>query len=617
MSRLYQEFERNLADWSRRFANRPREEMLHLFLLALEREEIVAVGYRESAIARRLAAMPIPDDVRDLVRHGLIWAWKDEEMHAIYIRGAIIRLGSLSLKARACARQIAGGIGGWSSSVLMHTRWRDAPLSRALARGLTIAGTWLGSVPAAVKASLEYGSFRQFCEFNIDAERTAWLCWRRIRQLAEKEPDMPRALIADFERIELDEERHGRLFELFAESFDDRDRLRAGRDVSTLAAGIAGIGEEFLPRRLRPRAQIDSPLGSGGRVHVVRGESPDQKARLFAALLDESGMLAALDAAASRRGKSRGEMVIAVKPSFMLGYHHDDPSVVTDRALLEQLARTLREWGGGEILVIEARNIYEDFYRRRTVHDVADYFGFQSSWYRLVDASEEQVPHRFTRGLAQYTVSRSWRDADFRISFGKMRSHPVELAYLTVGNVEWIGARCDQFLFCERQAQRETAIMMLLDACPPQFAILEAWEQVPDGLVGVMGCPRPRAPLRFYAAEDALALDIVAARHMGVRDPRESSILRAAFHWFGAADVSPDVVGCDETIDPWEGPYHNEISTLLSLVAYPMYVLGSGRGSLFVPEMDEAAFPPTAAPSPALRLGRRVVRSIIGLRLAR
>ena len=89
MSGLYQEFEKNLADWSRRFSTRPREEMLHLFLLALEREEreeIVAVGYRESAIARRLAAMPIPDDVRELVRHGLIWAWKDEEMHAIYGR---------------------------------------------------------------------------------------------------------------------------------------------------------------------------------------------------------------------------------------------------------------------------------------------------------------------------------------------------------------------------------------------------------------------------------------------------------------------------------------------------------------------------------------------------
>jgi uncharacterized protein (DUF362 family) len=255
------------------------------------------------------------------------------------------------------------------------------------------------------------------------------------------------------------------------------------------------------------------------------------------------------------------------------------------------------------------------FYENRDVRSVAEYFGFSSSCYRLIDTSEDQAEHRFSRGRAQYTVSRTWKEADFRISLGKMRSHPVEIAYLTVGNVEWLGARCDQFLFCERKAQRETAIMMLLDACPPHFAILEAWDQVPDGLVGVMGCPRPKAPLRFYAGIDGLAVDIIAGRHMGLRDPRESSILRAAHHWFGANELSPVVVGDDDSIEDWRSPYHSELSTFLSLVAYPMYVLGSGRGALFVPEMDEEAFPVRKpAPGFPLRAARNVVRAMIGLR---
>ena len=50
--------------------------------------------------------------------------------------------------------------------------------------------------------------------------------------------------------------------------------------------------------------------------------------------------------------------------------------------------------------------------------------------------------------------------------------------------------------------------------------------------------PEAQGPLRFYAAIDGLALDIVAARHMGMRDPRESSMLRAAHHWFGAGDLA-------------------------------------------------------------------------------
>ena len=127
MGALYRDFEQTLEEWNRRFAGKRREEMIHLFLLALEREEIVAVSYRENAIAQRLAAMPVGGDVRELIRHALIWIWKDEEMHSIYIRGAILRFGNFRLKTTAYLRQLAGGVGGRSSSVLMHARWRDAP----------------------------------------------------------------------------------------------------------------------------------------------------------------------------------------------------------------------------------------------------------------------------------------------------------------------------------------------------------------------------------------------------------------------------------------------------------------------------------------------------------
>ncbi|HMC23151.1 MAG TPA: DUF362 domain-containing protein [Thermoanaerobaculia bacterium] len=609
MGALYREFEQTLELWSRRFANKPREEMIHLFLLALEREEIVAVGYRENAIARRLASMEIDDDVRELIRHALIWVWKDEEMHAIYIRGAILRFGNFRLRTTAYLRQLAGGVGGWSSSVLMHARWREAPVSRLFARLTTLAGSITGAIPEAARASLEYGTFRQFCQFNVDAEKTAWLCWRRIRELAKNEADTPPNLLRDFARIESDEERHGHFFELMTQVFDENDHLVAGETAATLAARIAALGEEFLPRRMRP----DHPLGRGGNVLVLRGTSADEKHEVFDRLLNESEMRQALDAIE----KPRDQMTVAIKPTFMLGYNHKDTSVMSDQTLVEQLARFLRKEGCREVVVIEGPNIYDEFYGRRTVREVAEYFGFASDAYRLVDASEDQVEHAFDRGMAQHTVSRTWRDADFRISFGKMRSHPIELAYLTLGNVEWLGARCDQFLFCERQAQRETAIMMLLDSCPPHFAILEAWDQVPDGLVGVMGCKNPRAPLRFYAGKDAVAVDVVAARHVGMQDPRDSSILRAAFHWFGAKEASANVVGCDEPITPWKGPYHSEISTLLSLVAYPTYVLGSGRGRLFVPEMDEKAFPPRERASIPLRIGRRAVQSMIGIRISR
>src|SRR3954470_18213407 len=104
---------RQLSELRRRYAGRPRDEMAQLFLLALEREEVVAVAFRESLISQRLAQTQLPPDVIELIRHALIWIWKDEEMHALYTRGAILQLGSRWLRLMAYARQTAGSNGGW------------------------------------------------------------------------------------------------------------------------------------------------------------------------------------------------------------------------------------------------------------------------------------------------------------------------------------------------------------------------------------------------------------------------------------------------------------------------------------------------------------------------
>ena len=52
----------------------------------------------------------------------------------------------------------------------------------------------------------------------------------------------------------------------------------------------------------------------------------------------------------------------------------------------------------------------------------------------------------------------------------------------------------------------------------------------------------------------------------------------------------------------------------LLLLALPVYDWGGGRGTLFVPEMDEEAFPPLHPEGRLLRFGRRAVRRLVGLR---
>lgn len=619
MSTVLEEFQLQLDAWEQKYADRPKVHLIRLCLLALEREEIVSIAYKEDRIATRLARMPLPENIQRIIQHALLWAWKDEEMHTIYIRGAIFRLGSRRLKARAFAKQMMGTIGGWSSAVMQHLPWSKAPISRTLAQMLTTAGTLTGQVPEDVKKYLSYGPFRDFCLFNVDAERTAAVCWKRMAELAEHSTDLPPQSQDDFHRVQQDEENHLRIFGIIADALDEDDRLLPGETEATLTAKIAAVGEFFLPRvERRKKANV---LGQGGKVWVrqVSADSgtrsphePDTNKRAaFREFLEQIDLLDRLKARQHELGKTLAEMKIVVKASFMLGYHRADRSPLTDPELLEELASFLHEHGFSNITVGDGRNLYDRFFANRTVADVTRYFGIESMLYRVNDLTDDQVTHSFGRGFGQSTVSRRWKEADFRIGFGKLRSHPVELAYLAIANMEGVGTRCDEFIFPERQAHRETAIMMLLSDFPPDFALLDAFESTPDRILGMIASPRPLHPHRFYGGADALAVDVVAASHAGLRDPRDSNLLRSAMQWFGDPRAHTTVVGADVPIKGWRSPYHNEISGLLSLMAYPIYQFSSGRGSLFLPEMDEAAFPPLRRAGLPTRFVRSAMRHVL------
>jgi uncharacterized protein (DUF362 family) len=614
---VFEQFAAELKAWEAKYAGRPREELIGLCLVALEREELVSVGYREELMTERLAAMPLPPAVRELMRHALIWAWRDEEMHSIYIRGALLKYGGRFLRMKAFAQQIGGLVGGWAGSVRQHVPWSKAPFSRAGATFVTWLGGLTGKVPEDVRKYLNYGPFREFCVFNVDAEKTARLCYDRMIALAREAPELGADLEQDFVRVRDDEDRHARIFQILAEALDERDRLVPGETEESLTQKIEDVGEYFLPRTLRKQTVMHSKIGSGGRVFAFEGETAEEKCGVFRRLLEESGLAEKLQLRAAALGKRPEDLRIVVKPSFMLGYARKDHSIITDPELLRELAIFLRERACGNAVLVESANIYDQFFEHRSVAEVAAYFGMEECGLPVVDASHDQVPHAYFRGMAQNTISRSWKEADFRISFGKMRSHPIEMAYLTIGNLEWMGGRCDEFLFVERQVHRDTALMMLMDGFPPDFVLLDAYEQASDGLVGVMGCPRPPSPRRVYAGEDALSVDLVAARHMGVRDPEETNILRAACHWFGNPGTRIEIVGTNENLRGWRGPYETEFSTMLSFVAYPVYVFGSGRGSLFVPEMDEKAFPPWQRVSFVQRVLRAALRRLLGLHFPR
>jgi len=608
---IYNQFVKDLARWQEKFEGKPKAEFLHLMLLALEREAIVAVAYRDDLLVRRIEAMPIPPAIQELIRHALIWAWKDEEMHAIYIRGVIFKRGNLYLRLRTLYRQMFGITGGWAGSVRQHLTWKSAPFAYAAASFFTWMGIITGQVPPDVQKYLQHGSFREFCQFNIDAEKTAWHSYSRLIEVFAMLGDIPLQVIEDFRRIQDDEERHTRIFEIMAAAIDEHDQLVAGETAETLSEKIGAIGDMFLPRRQRHEVAENS-TGSGGSVYVREASPDENKTDAFRRVLDDSGLRDLLRQHAESVQKSLADLKIVIKPDFMMGYRHEDLSPITDPAFVGELARYCHEQGCRDIVVVETSNLYDKFYQHRSVHEVAAYFNFASPYYRIVDLSTEQIPYQYYRGLAQYSVGKTWAEADFRISFGKLASHPTDMVDLAISNLEGLGSRVDEFVFTERQAHRDTAIMMLLNDFPVHFTLLDGYH-APDGLLGVMGSPRPKLARRFYAGVDPLAVDIVAARHIGIRNPYRATMLCTACYWFADPSDQIEVIGTDAPIPGWRDPYYSQWSTFLSLLAAPIYEFASGRGALFVAQMDEAAFPPIKRESVLLRAARKGVQILLGI----
>lgn len=662
MDAIYEEFEREVEEIRRRAAGDPRRELKALLFMALEREELVTTVYRESMMAKVVAQMDVSEPVKELLKYALVWIWKDEDMHTVYTRGAILNLGGFWNRIKAFGIQSSGAVGGWATAVIQHTQFRRAPISYLFARFVTWLGRRVGKVPKKVKESLKYGSFRNFALFNIQAERTAMVCWEWIADLAEANPDFSDAEVSDYRKVVFDEDRHKRIFQLLADSFDEQNRLVDGVSFDTLKEGIRSVSPYFLPRKYRELDPEEAPLGKGGKVWVLEDEGKEKqdgegkggvesdhapidrdgspngsvgipnvgvevstrkgpgnrnterrKLAFWRQCLEKSDLRERLEKKAQLTGKSLSELNIAIKISFTLGYHRADPSPVNDPAATEALAIYLEELGAREIKVVEVANLFDNFFENRDVHQVGEYFGFSSEHYELVNGSGDHVPYQYERGMAQYGISRTWSEADFRISFCKIRSHPLELSMLSLANIEWLGAKCEDFIFVDRKADRSTSIMMLLDAFPPHYALLDAYDQCPDGLVGMMGCKYPKTPRRFYLGADALAVDMVAARHTRLKSLPKTGIIYSANIWFGGWSEEIETIGTDEVIPNWRSPVHNRLWAALSFLSFPMYTFFSNRGSYFIPEMDTDAFPERGKAGLFTRMMRNLNRRVTGL----
>ncbi|MEJ2673553.1 MAG: DUF362 domain-containing protein, partial [Deltaproteobacteria bacterium] len=286
-------------------------------------------------------------------------------------------------------------------------------------------------------------------------------------------------------------------------------------------------------------------------VTVAAIRDPD-KLKALDSVLETTGFLDLVNRKWQASGKSKAEFAIVIKPNFMFSYNKSDPTTFTDPELVRHLVEVLKTQGGYENLtVVEAQSTYGEFFNNRRVLEVAEYLGYAidgSAGYKLVDltedASEEQNLGTY---LGPHPVPLTWKNADFRISFAKNKTHAYAYYTLTLKNVYGALPLANKFKEYHHQRDIYHTTMEYLQAFPVDFGIIDAHLSA-DGPFGVFADPEPNVTETIIGGENLVAVDWVGASKMGL-DPKISPYMELAVKALGKPEIN--LVGDRNPYRPW------------------------------------------------------------------
>ena len=230
------------------------------------------------------------------------------------------------------------------------------------------------------------------------------------------------------------------------------------------------------------------------KVTVAAIKHPN-KINALDSVLETTGFLDLVNAAWQTSGKSKAEFAIVIKPNFMFSYNKSDHTTFTDPELVAHLVQMLRTSGGFDNLtVVEAQSTYGQYFNNRGVLEVAEYLGYAidgSAGYKLVDLTEDRFEEQnLGSHLGRHPVPLTWKDADFRISFAKNKTHAYAYYSLNLKNI--YGALPLANKFSEYHTGRDIyhTTMEYLQAFPVHYGLIDAHLSA-DGPFGIFADPEP------------------------------------------------------------------------------------------------------------------------------
>ena len=288
-------------------------------------------------------------------------------------------------------------------------------------------------------------------------------------------------------------------------------------------------------------------------------EKGDNKFELLNNVLDKLNFDTILNDCFVKSGKSKQDFSVVVKPNFMFCHNKKDISTYTDPELVEALINRIFKKGFSKITIVEAQSTYGNYYGNRDVLTVAKYLGYSTDKnYQIVDLSEDMTPYYYSFDklgkdlmLGQHFVGITWKDADFRISFAKNKTHCFCDYTLTIKNTYGILPMQDKLKHYHTKREYDWPTICSLADFPVHFGLIDAFYSA-DGALGVITDPNPNNTKTMIGGENMIAVDWVGAKKMGL-DPDMPDIgrfLPLAIQAFGFPEKI-NWVGDQSLYDSW------------------------------------------------------------------
>lgn len=283
---------------------------------------------------------------------------------------------------------------------------------------------------------------------------------------------------------------------------------------------------------------------------VVR--SGEDKFALLDQVVAESGFWDVLDRRFAASGKGKPDFRVVIKPNFMFMHSKRDISSYADPALVEALVDRLVARGFSNVTLVESQSTYGNYYQNREVLKVAEYIGYSTKKnYRIVDLTQEMVPFDYGGRLGRHFVGPTWRDADFRISFAKNKTHMFCHYTLTLKNIYGTLPLQDKLKEYHGKREYDWPTIESMKHFPVHFGLIDAiWSA--DGQFGVIVDPKPNHTKTMIAGENLIAVDWVGAKKMGLDPdaPHVGRYLPLAVAAFGRPERI-DWIGDQSVYQPW------------------------------------------------------------------